>query len=116
MISGRGAIGSLNTGFPWSIHANDRRSPSQVSSTFVGPTPRPNTKLPWPGLMTPSSASAKVLPITGWPAIGNSVPGVKMRIRTPVPAASAGRMKVDSEKFISLVMACICSVERPLAS
>ena len=63
--------------------------------------------------MMPSSANAKVLPIAGWPAIGNSVPGVKMRIRTPVPAVSAGRMNVDSEKFISLVMVCIWSAERP---
>ena len=58
--------------------------------------------------MTPSSASAKVLPIVGCPAIGSSVPGVKMRMRTSVPAASAGRMNVLSEKFISLVIVCIC--------
>ena len=63
--------------------------------------------------MTPSSASAKVLPITGCPAIGNSVPGVKMRMRTSVPAASAGRMNVHSEKFISLVIACICVGREP---
>ena len=49
-----------------------------------------------------------MLPIVGCPAIGSSVPGVKMRMRMSVPAASAGRMKVHSEKFISLVIACIC--------
>ena len=32
----------------------------------------------------PSRASANVLPMTGWPAIGISVPGVKIRIRVSV--------------------------------
>ena len=116
MMSGRGEAGARNSGVRWSIHANDSRSPSHVSSTLVGPTPRPNTKLACPFLITPRSASAKVLPIVGWPAIGSSVPGVKMRMRTSVPAASAGRMNVHSEKFISLVIACICAVDSPRAS
>ena len=54
--------------------------------------------------------------MVGWPAIGNSRPGVKMRIRTSVPGVSDGRMNVHSEKFISLVIVCICSVDRPRAS
>ena len=41
--------------------------------------------------------------------MGISRPGVKMRIRMSVSGRSAGRMNVDSEKFISFVMACIVS-------
>ena len=52
-----------------------------------------------------------MLPIVGWPAIGSSSPGVKIRMRTS-PPRSAGKMKVDSEKFISLAMTCICFVVR----
>jgi len=48
--------------------------------------------------------------------MGNSRPGVKMRMRTSVPAVSGGRMKVHSEKFISLVIACIWSEVIPRAS
>ena len=36
--------------------------------------------------MTPARASANVLPIVGWPAIGSSSPGVKIRMRTSVSA------------------------------
>ena len=57
--------------------------------------------------MTPSIASANVLPIVGCPAIGSSSPGVKIRIRTS-PPRSGGKMNVDSEKAISLAMRCIC--------
>jgi hypothetical protein len=39
-----------------------------------------------------------------------------MRMRTSVPPASAGRMNVHSEKFISLVIACICAGDNPRAS
>ena len=59
--------------------------------------------------MTPSADSANVLPITGWPAIGSSSPGVKIRMRMS-PAFSRGKTNVHSEKFISRVMACIISV------
>ncbi len=54
-----------------------------------------------------------MLPIVGWPAIGSSSPGVKMRIRTSVPGVSGGKMNVHSEKFISRVIVCICSVVSP---
>ena len=57
--------------------------------------------------MTPSCASANVLPITGWPAIGSSLPGVKIRMRISVSGRSAGKMNVLSEKFISLASVCI---------
>ncbi len=61
---------------------------------------------PVPPRSSPSSASANVDPIVGCPAIGSSSAGVKMRIRTsPVP--SAGKTKVDSEKFISAAIRCI---------
>ena len=66
--------------------------------------------------MVPSSASAKVDPTVGCPAIGISRPGVKMRIRMSVSARSAGRMNVDSEKFISRVTACMTVPESPRAS
>ena len=65
--------------------------------------------------MTPSRASANVVPIVGCPAIGSSSPGVKIRMRTSVPAASAGSTNVVSEKFISLAIACIVSADRPAA-
>jgi hypothetical protein len=42
--------------------------------------------------------------------------GVKIRIRTSVPAASAGKMNVDSEKFISRAMASMSSAARPAGS
>ena len=45
--------------------------------------------------------------MVGCPAIGNSTPGVKMRMRTSVPSRSFGRMNVVSEKFISRAMVCI---------
>ena len=45
-----------------------------------------------------------MLPIVGWPAIGSSSPGVKIRIRKS-PPASGGKMNVDSEKFISRAIA-----------
>ena len=66
--------------------------------------------------MTPLSASANVVPMVGWPAIGSSLPGVKMRIRMSVSGRSAGRRNVLSEKFISRVSTCICSVVNPAAS
>ena len=69
-----------------------------------------------PGSTTPVRASAKVLPIVGWPAIGSSWPGVKIRMRTSVPALSGGSTNVVSEKFISFAIACIVSVDRPRPS
>src|SRR5450759_3633303 len=54
--------------------------------------------------------------MVGWPAIGNSSAGVKIRMRASVPFRSGGRIKVDSEKFISFAIACIVSAVRPRAS
>ena len=54
--------------------------------------------------------------MVGWPAIGSSSPGVKMRIRTSVPAVSGGSTNVVSEKFISFAIACIVSAESPRPS
>ncbi len=70
-------------------------------------------KRAWPGRIKPSSASAKVVPTVGCPAIGSSTPGVKMRMRTSVPAASGGRTNVVSENAISRAMRCICTGARP---
>ena len=105
-----------NVGLSCVIHANRSRSPSHSRSTGVGPTPSPNTKRGRPGRISPVWASAKVLPIVGCPAIGISVAGVKIRIRTSVPAVSDGRMNVLSEKFISRASACMRSTARPRAS
>ena len=85
-------------------------------STGVGPTLRPKTHRFRPAGITPASASANVDPTVGWPAMGISRPGVKIRIRMSVSGRSAGRMNVDSEKFISFVTACMVSAERPRAS
>ena len=49
--------------------------------------------------------------MVGWPAIGSSLPGVKIRTRTSVPSLSRGKTKVHSENDISTVMACITSVD-----
>ena len=57
------------------------------SSTRVGPTPKPKTNWSRPVAIRPVCASANVLPIVGWPAIGSSTPGVKIRMRTSVSAA-----------------------------
>ncbi len=87
--------------------------PSRHSSdTGVGPTPSSKTKSVRPGAIVPSAASANVEPIVGWPAIGSSSPGVKMRILMS-PPRSGGKMNVHSEKFISRVIACmVCGVDR----
>ena len=87
-----------------------------MSDTGTGPTPRPKTKRSRSGPITPDRASANVLPMVGWPAIGSSSAGVKMRIRTSVPGPSGGSTNVDSEKFISLAIACIVSAARPRPS
>ena len=54
--------------------------------------------------------------MVGCPAMGISRPGVKMRMRASVPADSAGRTNVLSEKFISLASICIPAVSSPRAS
>ena len=54
------------------IHAKLRSLPRHVSDTGVGPMPRPNTKSFRAGSSTPARASANVLPMVGWPAIGSS--------------------------------------------
>ncbi len=66
--------------------------------------------------ITPSCASANVVPIVGWPAMGNSEPGVKIRMRMSVPAVSESTRNVLSEKFISRVSVCICCAVSSWAS
>ncbi len=78
------------------------------------PSPKVNSLRP--GAITPSSASAKVDPITGCPANCISLAGPKMRSRTSVPATSAGWTKVHSENFVSRVIACICAAVSPVVS
>ena len=104
-----------NVGSGCVIHANDSASPFHSSETGVGPIPSSKTKSFCPRAIVPSAASANVEPIVGWPAIGSSSPGVKIRIFTS-PPRSGGKMKVHSEKFISRVIACIISVVRPPGS
>ena len=87
-----------------------------MSVTGTGPMPRPKTNRSRPGSMTPVRASANVLPIVGWPAIGSSSPGVKMRIRTSVPGSSGGSTNVVSEKFISFAIACMVPLDSPRPS
>ena len=62
-----------------------------VSSTIVG--------------SCSGAASTNALPSTGWPANGNSLNGVKIRIRTCPPFA-AGYTNTVSEKFISRAIGC----------
>ena len=54
--------------------------------------------------------------MVGWPAMGSSAPGVKMRMRTSVPGVSAGSRNVLSEKFISRAMVCIWAWVSPRPS
>ena len=61
----------------------------------------------------PSRASANVLPTTGWPAMGSSLPGVKMRMRMSVSARSGAVTKVVSAKPISRAICCMVSADRP---
>ena len=110
------AIGSENVGSCCVIEAKLRSLPRHVRATEVGPRPRPNTKFLRAGSSTPVRASAKALPIVGCPAIGISALGVKIRSRKSVPRCSGGRMKVVSEKFISLAIACMALAARPRPS
>ena len=75
---------------------------------------KPNVNALVPAAMTPSSASANVDPITGWPANGISPPRPKMRSLMSVPGRSAGNTNVASEKLVSRVMAAIASVGESL--
>jgi len=60
----------------------------------------------------------KAVPSVGCPAKGNSSSIVKMRTRTPRwhSMVVRGRMKVVSERFVSLANACICASVRPRPS
>ena len=78
--------------------------------------PRPSVARGASGSMRPSRASANVVPMVGWPAIGNSSPGVKIRTRASVPGVSAANTNVVSEKFISRAIRCIVSASSPAAS
>ncbi len=69
-----------------------------------------------PGAIVPSRASAKMLPTTGCPAIGISVPGVKIRMRTSVSGPSDAVTNVLSANPISRAICCIIAAERPDAS
>ena len=111
-----GTIGGRNSGQPWSIHARTSTPSRHSSATGVGPMFRPKTQRCWPARIMSAWASANVLPMVGWPAIGTSRPGVKIRIRTSVPVASAGIRNVLSEKFISAASLCIVAVSRSRAS
>jgi energy-coupling factor transporter ATP-binding protein EcfA2 len=87
-----------------------------VIATGTGPMPQPKVNRCRPGSIAPLRASANVVPIVGWPAVGSSSPGVKMRRRASVPGCSAGSTNVVSEKFISFAIACIVSVGSPRPS
>ena len=112
----RPSIAGPNSGSPCVIHANRSRPLSHSRSTGVGPTFRPNTTRGRPGSRKPVCASANVLPTVGWPAIGISWSGVKIRMRTSVPGDSAGRMNVLSAKFISRAIRCMVSASMPRPS
>ncbi len=105
-----------NSGVRCVIHAKSRRERLHSIETGVGPTFNPNTQSVRPSAIRPSRARAKVLPTTGCPAIGISMPGVKMRIRTSVSALSAPVTNVVSAKPISRAICCIVSGRRPAAS
>ena len=82
--AGSGIV-SPKIGSRWVIHAKLRSSPAHVSATGTAPMLQPNTNVFRPRSITPARASANVVPIVGWPAIGSSSAGVKIRIRTSVP-------------------------------
>ena len=97
-----------NVGLDCVIQANPAHPPFHSRSTGTGPMFKPKTNASEPGRMTPVCASANVLPIVGWPAIGISFTGVKMRMRMSVPDCSDGRTNVLSEK-IHLARQCAAS-------
>lgn len=74
---------------------------------------RPNTHDSRRGAMTPSWASANVVPTVGCPAMGISRAGVKIRMRMSVPGVSAGSRNVLSAKCISLASVCTSAVASP---
>jgi hypothetical protein len=62
------------------------------------------------------AASTKAVPSVGWPANGNSIVGVKMRIRASASGVVGGRTNALSERFVSRVSASMVASSRPLAS
>ena len=56
---------------------------------------------------SPWVASTQAVPMVGCPANWSSRAGVKIRTRAAQSPRVGGRMKVVSERFISLAMACI---------
>jgi len=83
--------------------------------------PAKPTAPPLPATVTSAPLSprkAKAVPKVGCPANGNSSSTVKMRTRTPRSHSMVvrGRMKVVSERFVSLANACICASVRPRPS
>ena len=104
-----------NSGFRCVIHAKSSRDPLHSIETGIGPMFKPNTQSARPAAIAPSRASANVLPTTGWPAIGISVPGVKIRMRTSVSGRSAAITNVVSAKPISRAICCMVCADRPAA-
>ena len=76
----------------------------------------PNDHSRAPAAIAPSRASANVLPTTGWPAIGISLPGVKIRMRTSVSGRSARVTNVVSANPISRAICCMTAAGSPAAS
>ncbi|RPI57713.1 MAG: hypothetical protein EHM55_00860 [Acidobacteria bacterium] len=105
-----------NSGLRCVIQTKCSLSPVQSSVTGVGPMFNPKTQAVLPGARRPSRARANVLPTTGWPAMGISVPVVKIRMRTSLSARSAGVTNVVSAKPISRAICCMVRADNPLAS
>ncbi len=105
-----------NSGVRCVIHAKSSRAPLHSIETGVGPMFNPNDPIGSIRGDAPSRASANVLPTTGWPAIGSSVPGVKIRMRTSVSGRSAPVTNVVSAKPISRAICCMVGAGSPAAS
>ena len=109
MLSGTGAARRVAVTMPFSRVRYMATRPAVSSNTSRSPV----TGRPW---QCPARASTKAVPTLGWPANGISALGVKMRTRAVCAGSVGGSTKVDSARLNSAVMACICSVESPVAS
>src|SRR5215475_1277948 len=115
-ISARLAISGPNSGGPCRIQMKDGclGSPSRVTGTGPMPSSKMNDDGE-PGTR-PCTAMTHAVPTVGWPANWSSRRGVKMRTRAAQSGRVGGRMKVVSERFISMAMACISPSARPRPS
>ena len=92
----------------WVIVQRVTKPPSRWTSTAIVPTGHSRRT----SASGTDRASTYAVPISGCPANGSSVRGMKIRTRA-VPPRSAGSRKTISERLSSRAIACILASSRP---